>query len=536
MPSEVTVLDQQAALLQDLARDRDATSIGEDNGDFDYLFESDGETEAYPVPGLEDSSTTGHLGLDDPAALPESFANFPLPLLSPVETRTISINDQFESLLKAAATAGEQDAGWDCSQVGESFMRFEQSETYNIYKTTFGAPHASQVEHQKRKRDVEDPEKLAEPDKGPKRRKKTTQEDIDQLARERAIWGPEDGEQQEDSMIDQHLPVSDTGVRAADLHSATALFRRPSAASKKYTRAPMSKLFTSLELSAENFLHLQGAAKTYMLDERYPERSECVGSRGKADSDMTKLKLFACVKSFLEDDGWGERCFSEQSENGDVRKLKWPQMKNKIISLVTPLMRRMVTNERQRLYALETRLEKRTKMPITKRGQASVLPADVTNHQEHIEHIGPPGLRPTTTTTMDPKLDEYYYSIEPRSHTNENLDPLAIDAPFVVETPTPCDDMNDVKFHVNIVQCGRRLQPQVTLTSSSCPGFFSLVQHIHSLMDTGTKYLSSIEILGPSGMLNVKDEESWRDAIASVQQIEWMDGEMKCVVAVLDKE
>ncbi|PBP19611.1 hypothetical protein BUE80_DR009674 [Diplocarpon rosae] len=532
MPSEVAVLDQQAALLQDLARDGDAASPGEDNGDFDYLFESDGETEAYLIPGLEDSSTAGDLGVYDPAALPENFANFPLSQLSPTETRTTSINDQFESLLKAAATAGEENTGWDCSQVGESFTRFEQFETYEHYKHTSDATHANQVEHQKRKRDVADSEQLGESDTGPKRRKKTTQEDIDQLARERAIWGPEDDEQQENSTTDQHSPVSDAGAR---LHSAMALFRRPSAASKKYTRAPMSKLFISLELSAENFLHLQGAAKAYMLDERYPERSECVGSKGRADSDMTKLKLFACVKAFLEDDGWGERCFSEQSENGDVRKLKWPQMKNKIISLVTPLMRRMVTNERQRLYALETRLEKKTKTSNSKRGQGSAVASGATTHQEHFEHIGPSGL-PRTGTIMDPKLDEPYYSIEHPSQTKGNSDSLAFDTPFVVETPTPCDDVNDVKYHVNVVQCGRRIQPQVILTSSCCPGFSSLIQHIHSLMNTGAKELSTIEILGPTGMLNINDEESWRDAIALVRQTEWMDGEMKCVVAVLDKE
>ncbi len=91
----------------------------------------------------------------------------------------------------------------------------------------------------------------------------------------------------------------------------------------------MSKLFTSLELTAENFLHLQAAAKAYMLDERYPERSDCVGNRGRGDTDMVKLKLFGCVKAFLEDEGWGNRCFSEQSEGGELRRLKWPQMKNK---------------------------------------------------------------------------------------------------------------------------------------------------------------------------------------------------------------
>src|SRR4051812_16956526 len=96
---------------------------------------------------------------------------------------------------------------------------------------------------------------------------------------------------------------------------------------------PMSKLFTSLELSPEQFLHLQAAAKNYMLDEDHPERRDCVGNRTRGDTDMTKLKLFGCVKSFLEDDGWGESCFGEKAEGSSQRKLKWPSMKNRCVYL-----------------------------------------------------------------------------------------------------------------------------------------------------------------------------------------------------------
>ncbi|KAF1958851.1 hypothetical protein CC80DRAFT_21328 [Byssothecium circinans] len=162
-------------------------------------------------------------------------------------------------------------------------------------------------------------------------------------------------------------------ARAAGVHSAAALFRRSSEkTSRKYTRPPMSKLFISLQLTPENFLHLQAQAKTYMLDPAHPERQNCVGNRGRGDTDMVKLRLFNCVRDFL-DDGVGEQYFGEGVEKpgetdtleaarvlgqGNVSnedKLIWPRDGNKIISLVTPLLRRMVTNERQRMYAIETR-------------------------------------------------------------------------------------------------------------------------------------------------------------------------------------
>ncbi|KAL9623786.1 MAG: hypothetical protein Q9160_002017 [Pyrenula sp. 1 TL-2023] len=146
-------------------------------------------------------------------------------------------------------------------------------------------------------------------------------------------------------------------ARAAGVHSATALFRQPSASSKKYTRPPMSKMFTSLEISPENFLHLQAAAKNYMLDPAYPDRRDCVGQRGRGDTDMVKLRLWNCVKDFLGKEGNGERFFGENTINEGMtgNKYIWPRDEAKIIKLAMPLLRRMVTNERQRQYANTTR-------------------------------------------------------------------------------------------------------------------------------------------------------------------------------------
>lgn len=153
---------------------------------------------------------------------------------------------------------------------------------------------------------------------------------------------------------EQQQSLSD--ARAVGIHSAAALFRQPSN-NKKYTRPPISKMFSSLEISPENFLHLQAAAKNYMLDDNHPERRDCVGQRGKGDTEMVKLRLWNCVRQFLEAEGNGERFFGENVVNEGMgpRSYIWPRDQHKIISLVIPLLRRMVTNERQRQYAIETR-------------------------------------------------------------------------------------------------------------------------------------------------------------------------------------
>jgi hypothetical protein len=146
---------------------------------------------------------------------------------------------------------------------------------------------------------------------------------------------------------------------SAGVLSAAALFRAPSNSKKRYTRPPMSKVFSSLQLPPEEFLRLQSAAKAYMLDDDHPERRDCVGQRGKTDSDTVKLKVWKCVQLFLEMDGNGERFFGADAPRADgedgARTMIWPEDALQVIKTCIPLFRRMVTNERQRQYAVETR-------------------------------------------------------------------------------------------------------------------------------------------------------------------------------------
>lgn len=85
----------------------------------------------------------------------------------------------------------------------------------------------------------------------------------------------------------------------------------------------MARLFTSLQITAEEFLHLQAAAKDFMLDPSHPDRYETVGNKDRGDSDMIKLKLFACVKSFLEGH-WGDRLWGSGATNPQQQTLRWP--------------------------------------------------------------------------------------------------------------------------------------------------------------------------------------------------------------------
>ena len=245
-------------------------------------------------------------------------------------------------------------------------------------------------------------------------------------------------------------------ARAAGVHSAAALFRRSSSnATRKYTRPPMSKLFMSLNITPENFIALQALAKAYMLSPAHPERQSCVGNRGKGDTDMVKLRLFNCVRDFLAD-GVGEQFFGEnvqklgQKENseapaalgqqeGGAERLVWPRDGNKIISLVTPLMRRMVTNERQRLYAIDTR---KGGKKAEKEGSAEAPSTPASDAEQQL------------CTTLDPDLQtrlsvQTSPPVAPATTAPQLSPPTSIVPPTSISVPTsPVTPINAAEPHL----------------------------------------------------------------------------------------
>ncbi|KZM19792.1 uncharacterized protein EKO05_0004082 [Ascochyta rabiei] len=265
-----------------------------------------------------------------------------------------------------------------------------------------------------------------------------------------------------------------TDARAAGVHSAAALFRRTSLlTTRKYTRPPMSKLFMSLNITPENFITLQALAKSYMLSPAHPERQSCVGSRGKGDTDMVKLRLFNCVRDFLVDGGVGEQFFGEHvekpgeresselaavlgEEGGRGEKLVWPKDGNKIISLVTPLMRRMVTNERQRLYAIDTRKggRKAEKDETVEAGSHSNSPGASAHEAAQRLHTAfdptlerPAALQQSSPPTPIPGMNSTFL---PNTTTPPASDPRIVSSPASTPATLPTDSAEPHLTHINI--------------------------------------------------------------------------------------
>jgi hypothetical protein len=267
-------------------------------------------------------------------------------------------DNQFAGLVEAATAAADQEVEWSPSDVagGTAHQVFEGHEGHQSHTSPLGhvspevaytVAHSGQYDPSLRSLRAEG-EPVASTRPTTRKRK-----------RGHEITGFEDRIAEKQVAARPTLQQSSLNRPPASVHAAAALFRPPSTSSKKYTRPPMSRLFSSLHLPPEEFLHLQSAAKTYMLADNHPERRDCVGQRGKTDSDMVKLKLWNCVQVFLDQEGNGEKFFGANARKADTedgaRSMTWPDDAQQIIRTCIPLLRRMVTNERQRRYAVESR-------------------------------------------------------------------------------------------------------------------------------------------------------------------------------------
>ncbi|KAL2444223.1 hypothetical protein ABEF95_015972 [Exophiala dermatitidis] len=310
--------------------------------------------------------------------------------------------------------------------------------------------------------------------------------------------------------------------------SASVLFREPSSKSRKYSRPPLGKVFASLELAPENFLRLQTAAKAFMLDEAHPERRDVVGHKKvTGGTDVAKLKLWNCVEEFLAVHGYGEKYFGPGAGEGipgaPPRTLIWPQDSQTIIKLMMPLMRKMVTNERQRVYAAATRRQSSNK--DNKDDQSlPQTPADDSLASHVDTHETPLTTNGRQTTSPDPVE-------QPPSTVS-------------VSEPQPTTAFKQsIILYVNVVSntggALRRVIPRFTLTPEAAPSLSTLVAEVEKKykkphQDNGPDSVPRpvVKVWLPDGLVTVTEDGEWMVALLSAGVVDWMDGEVRVLVEV----
>jgi hypothetical protein len=199
----------------------------------------------------------------DSAALLESLANFePQPTHETPAPANANENHSFERLLEAAATAGGQEA----QENGVETQPSSQVDTAVSRSNSRIDTPQSERTSSKRKRTGEP--KQATPRQRPGKKQKTFETEHEALkAKEREIWGTE--EYEEGDYDENHARYERTpGLkpRAMGVHSAAALFRRPSEKSRKYTRE--SDSINGYFIEAE-LLYRAPNGKTFYLSPDY---------------------------------------------------------------------------------------------------------------------------------------------------------------------------------------------------------------------------------------------------------------------------
>lgn len=312
-------------------------------------------------------------------------------------------------------------------------------------------------------------------------------------------------------------------------NSAAILFREPSEKSKKYSRPPLGKLFNTLELSVEAFLELQNAAKDFMLDDNHPERRNVVGyKKSNINNDIAKLKLWNCVDEFLRLENVGEKFFGHQvninTPEAPVRTFFWPQDHQRIIKLLMPLLRKIITNERQRVYAAESRKStgKTGERQLPDDGQLDVVEDAEVSDSGRVDHVD--------------KMTEYTQQV--------GIDPaLRAAATIASEMMHQDNQLTEdvpVKLLVNIVSGDgqNRVTPEFVLLSNTVPTVEVLT---HQLEQHCEHSMSSITVNAwlPQGLFRISEDSDWTMACMMVSSVPWMDNQLKIIVEVplmLDKD
>lgn len=245
---------EQAEMLQDLARDGAGAPEAQmysypdtgvhgvhlnsyDDGSSDSIH-SNGVVPAFDI--AYNAAYTYHHAVpeeEDPVELLESLSNYEQ---SSTSNNVPISNDHFASLLRAAATAGGQDS---LQGTPGSAVRPPRQYTRTAAQLEL-LQQPSEPARLTRKRLFEAAardESTLVTSRITRRRQEQDEDDMDeeaQLRLENEIWGPEEEDEEENLFVGamyESPPVGASDARALGVHSAAALFRRPSRASKKYT-------------------------------------------------------------------------------------------------------------------------------------------------------------------------------------------------------------------------------------------------------------------------------------------------------------
>ena len=245
----------------------------------------------------------------------------------------------------------------------------------------------------------------------------------------------------------------------------------------KRTRPAINQLFAALELSAEAYISLSGLAKTFMLDPAHPERMACVGDRNRTQGDAARLRLWGCVRALLDSDAGGGESVGDTFFAAQGRSYTWPEDAEMVIARLTPLVRRVVTNERQRRYAVATRAKDPKELATAEAEEASVV--------DNVPHA-------------------------------DNMD-----VRILIYEQTAGDDKPD------------RLIDRLVIREEECATYDELSAVVKKRLGRFTNNLAiNLHAHLPGGMASVDSSNAWNQALTTTRITPWMENTLKVIAIV----
>jgi len=324
------------------------------------------------------------------------------------------------------------------------------------------------------------------------------------------------------------------------LSSATVLFREPSEKSKKYSRPPLGKVYASLELAPETFLRLQAAAKAFMLDPAHPDRRDVIGhKKHSGGADVAKLRLWNCVEEFLTLYGHGQTYFGRGAGQGipgaPPRTMFWPEDSQKIIKLMMPLMRKMVTNERQRLYAAETRRQGSGK------GRSGAQDRELDEEESQLHSTPPPHEETGQTVYADSgELPSESAAISSSAASlGPDVPSQTSSGSMMTTTTTTTTFKPSTVLHVNVVSNNggalRRVAPRFSLTPEAAPSLSMLLAEAskhYNALHSRINSKPTVKVWLADGLVTITEDGEWMVALLSAGVVDWMDGEVRVLIQI----
>lgn len=184
----------------------------------------------------------------------------------------------------------------------------------------------------------------------------------------------------------------------------------------------------------------------------------------------------------------------------------------RIIARITPLLRRMVTNERQRLYALNLREKKRKEEELLQ-----------------IHAVSSNAYKAANSSSIDPRLNSSNRNTVNNAIAGNATASGTTTTQTINTTPVTAKQPAPLEYHINILHNGKRIRDMFTLNPTNCVGFVSFTAHVDAAIKAPYKK-TFMKVLGPNGLVEVKNEATYAMALLSVRKTEWMDGDVKIIV------